>query len=109
LSTSNGPLVFRGQPGFRKVASRGALERRLRVCAERQISFDVTKVFALGWNITARWAASRTSAAGTKATQIMPVVDLNLSPEWEFNFGVGVGLTPNTDDLLIKLIVGRRF
>lgn len=39
---------------------------------------------------------------------IMPVVDLNLSPNWEFNFGVGVGLTSGTDHLLVKMILGRR-
>jgi len=39
----------------------------------------------------------------------MPVVDLDFSDDWEFNFGVGVGLTRSTDDLLLKLIVGHRF
>jgi len=41
--------------------------------------------------------------------QIFPSIDLNLSPDWEFNFGVGVGMTHNTDHLLIKMILGRRF
>lgn len=41
--------------------------------------------------------------------QIFPVVDLNVSPDWEVNFGVGFGLTKATDDLLIKLILGYRF
>ena len=41
--------------------------------------------------------------------QIVPAIDLNLSPQWEFNFGVGVGVTRSTDHLLVKLIVGRRF
>jgi len=41
--------------------------------------------------------------------QIVPAIDLNLSPEWEFNFGVGIGMTQSTDHLLIKMILGRRF
>jgi Putative MetA-pathway of phenol degradation len=41
--------------------------------------------------------------------QIIPAIDLNLSPDWEFNFGVGVGVTHSTDHLLVKMIVGRRF
>ena len=41
--------------------------------------------------------------------QIFPTLDLSLSPEWEFNFGVGIGLTRSTDGLLVKLILGRRF
>ena len=41
--------------------------------------------------------------------QIFAVTDLNLSPQWEFNFGVGFGMTQATDHLLIKMILGRRF
>ena len=41
--------------------------------------------------------------------QIVPCIDLNLSPAWEFNFGVGVGVTQGTDHLLVKMILGRRF
>jgi hypothetical protein len=41
--------------------------------------------------------------------QIVPCIDLNLSPAWEFNFGVGVGVTRGTDHLLVKMIIGRRF
>lgn len=40
--------------------------------------------------------------------QIVPALDLNLSPDWEFNLGVAVGLTRSTDRLLVKMIVGRR-
>ena len=40
---------------------------------------------------------------------IMPTIDLNLGPNWEFNFATGFGLTSGTDHLLVKMIVGRRF
>lgn len=40
---------------------------------------------------------------------LFAVTDLNLSPKWEFNFGVGVGLTGSTDHLIVKMILGRRF
>ena len=36
------------------------------------------------------------------------VVDLNVDPRWEINFGPGFGLTKNTDHFILKLIVGRR-
>ncbi len=41
--------------------------------------------------------------------QILPAIDLNLNPRWEFNFGVGVGVTRGTDHLLVKMILGYRF
>jgi len=41
--------------------------------------------------------------------QIFPAIDLNVSPKWEINFGVGIGLTRSTDHLILKMIIGRRF
>jgi hypothetical protein len=41
--------------------------------------------------------------------QIFPAIDLNLSPKWEINFGVGVGVTRSTDHLIAKSIIGYRF
>jgi hypothetical protein len=43
------------------------------------------------------------------AQQIFPAVNIDFGPEWEFNAGVGVGLTDSADRLLVKVIVGRRF
>jgi len=41
--------------------------------------------------------------------QIVPTIDYDFGPNWEFNFGVGVGVTRSTDHLLVKMIIGRRF
>src|SRR5271165_7195103 len=41
--------------------------------------------------------------------QIFVVTDLNVSPKWEINFGVGVGPTASTDHWIIKGILGRHF
>ena len=41
--------------------------------------------------------------------QIFPAIDLNVSPKWEINFGVGVGATRSTDHIIVKLILGYRF
>jgi hypothetical protein len=41
--------------------------------------------------------------------QIFAVTDLNVSPKWEINVGVGVGPTAATDHLIVKGILGRRF
>ena len=41
--------------------------------------------------------------------QFFPTVDLNVSPQWELNLGVGWGATRSTDHLIVKAIVGRRF
>ena len=41
--------------------------------------------------------------------KIFAVTDLNVSPKWEINFGVGVGPTAATDHLIVKGIVGYRW
>jgi hypothetical protein len=41
--------------------------------------------------------------------QIVPTIDYDFGPNWEFNLGVVIGVTHNTDHLLIKMIIGRRF
>ena len=41
--------------------------------------------------------------------QILPAIDVDFGKNWEFNFGVGVGVTAATDHLLIKAILGYRF
>ena len=75
-----------------------------------KISFDITKVVALGAEYySSLGKISHFNHWNEQEHQIMPVLDLNFSPDWEFNFGVGVGLTRSTDDLLVKLILGRRF
>ena len=41
--------------------------------------------------------------------QIFVVTDLNVSPKWEINIGVGIGPTAATDHWIIKGILGRHF
>ena len=41
--------------------------------------------------------------------QFFPAIDYDFGPNWEFNFGVGVGATRNTDHLMVKMILGHRF
>ena len=41
--------------------------------------------------------------------QIFPSLDLDLSPKWEINAGVGWGTTRSTDHLIVKGIIGYRF
>jgi hypothetical protein len=48
-------------------------------------------------------------AVSQQQHQIFPAIDLNLAPQWEINFGLGVGMTRSTDHLIAKMILGYRF
>jgi hypothetical protein len=67
-------------------------------------SYDATRLLALGFE----YYASLPSDAGPEH-QLFVVGDLAGASAWEVNAGVGFGLTRQTDALLLKLIVGRRF
>ena len=73
-------------------------------------SFDLTTKIAIGVEYySSLGPVGRLDSWEEQQHQIFPALDLNLSPNFEFNFGVGVGLTSATDDLLVKLILGYRF
>jgi hypothetical protein len=75
--------------------------------------------FKVGWDFTKRIQGGFEyygvvgpvrgfNAVPDQEEAIYPAIDLDLGPQWEFNFGVGFGLTQATDHLLIKMILGRR-
>jgi hypothetical protein len=75
-----------------------------------KISYDVTKVVSLGVEYySSLGLITHFSHWNEQQHQIFPVVDLNFSPKWEFNAGIGFGLTKSTDNLILKLILGRKF
>src|ERR1017187_8914870 len=75
-----------------------------------KISFDFTKKIAGGLEYyRALGPVSNFDSISQQSQQIFPTIDLNLSPDWEFNFGVGVDVTNSNDHLIVKCIVGRRF
>lgn len=74
----------------------------------------------VGWDFTKQVNAGIEYYAETGAVKhfdpwsdehhiIFPAVDLNVSPDWELNFGVGRGLTGTSEHWILKAIVGRRF
>jgi hypothetical protein len=75
-----------------------------------KVGYDITKVINGGFE----YYGSVGPLTGfdplrQQQQQVFAVTDLNFSPNWEFNFGVGVGLTGGSDHLLVKMIIGRRF
>ncbi len=75
-----------------------------------KFSYDITKKIAGGLEYYGSYGAvTGFDPLRDQQQQFFPTIDLNLSPEWEFNFGVGVGATRSTDHLIVKGIIGRRF
>ena len=75
-----------------------------------KVSYDFTKKVALGLEYYAAYGSlSGFDPLRDQEQQFFPSIDIDFAPEWEFNFGVGVGATRSTDHLIVKCIIGRRF
>ena len=73
-------------------------------------SYDVTKKVAVGLEYYgALGSITGFDPLHDQQQAIMPAIDLNLGPNWEFNLATGIGVTGGTDHLLVKMILGRRF
>lgn len=75
-----------------------------------KISYDFTKQIAGGIEYYADYGSiTNIASLHDQQQMIFPAIDLNVSPKWEINFGVGIGPTAATDHLIVKGILGRRF
>jgi hypothetical protein len=77
------------------------------------VTYDVTKLV----NVGVEYYSSLGDVLGfdpfiDQSHQIFAVLNLNFSPQWEFNIGPGWGLTnigDHRDHFILKMIIGRRF
>ncbi len=75
-----------------------------------KVSYDFTRVITGGLEYYASYGRLWSfDSFHNQQQQFFPAIDLNVSPNWEINFGVGVGPTASTDHLIVKAILGRRF
>jgi hypothetical protein len=75
-----------------------------------KVGYDFTKVVSGGLEYYADYGRiTAVSALHDQQQQLFVVSDLNVSPKWEINIGVGVGATASTDHWMVKAILGRHF
>jgi hypothetical protein len=75
-----------------------------------KVSYDFTSKITGGFEYYgALGPVSEFDPISQQSQQIFPVIDLNVSPDWEINFGAGVDVTNSADHLIVKCIIGRRF
>jgi hypothetical protein len=75
-----------------------------------KVNYELTKLVSAGFEYYgALGPLTGFDPLKDQQQQILPALDLNFGENWEFNVGVGVGVTHGTDHLLVKMIIGRRF
>ena len=110
VDKQKGRLYWSINPAFERTFHGPGVNRGLDFAPAVKVSWDFTKVFTGGVEYYGDYGSIRDIASLHDQQQmIFPAVDLNVSPDWEINFGVGVGPTAATDHWIVKAIIGRRF
>lgn len=87
-----------------------SVSRGIEFSPNLKVSYDVTPKVAAGFEYYgALGPVTGFDPVQDQQQQFFPTIDLNLAPQWEVNFGLGVGMTRSTDHLIAKLILGYRF
>ena len=77
---------------------------------EAKIGWDFTKIVNAGFEYYSETGTVKHFNPWLNEHHLLfAVTDLNVSPEWELNFGIGAGLTTTSEHWIVKAIVGRRF
>ena len=105
-----GRWYFSLNPAFDRSFHGESVNQGVTFSPDLKFSYDFTKKITGGFEYYgAVGPATDFLLTGQQQHQLFPAIDLNLSPNWEVNFGLGVGLTHSTDHLIAKMILGYRF
>jgi hypothetical protein len=105
-----GPWYFSFNPTFDKSFHGASVHDGFVFSPNFKLSYDFTKKVSSGIEYYGSLGpATEFLPLSEQEHQIVPTIDLNVSPKWEINFGLGVGLTHSTEHLIAKMILGYRF
>jgi hypothetical protein len=105
-----GPWYFAVNPALERTWHGPDVNLGLDFSPAVKVSYNFDKVVAGGVEYYADYGSLTDIASlHDQQQQIFPAIDLNVSPKWEINFGVGIGPTAATDHWIVKGILGRRF
>jgi hypothetical protein len=105
-----GPWYFSFNPSFERSFHGPGVNQGLVFSPNFKFSYNFTPLIAGGIEYYGSLGlVTGFDPISEQQQQIFPAIDLNVSPKWEINFGLGVGVTAATDHLIAKGIIGYRF
>jgi hypothetical protein len=104
-----GPWYWSFNPALEKAITGEDAGRGWEFSPNAQVSYDLTpQVTGALEYYGSLGPLSGFDPAPEQEQQLFAALDLNVSPKWEINLGVGQGFTAATDHLLVKTIFGYR-
>jgi hypothetical protein len=105
-----GRWYFAVNPALERTLHGPDVHQGLAFAPSAKISYDFSRVVSGGIEYYADYGPlDNFISVHNQQQQVFVVTDLNVSPLWEINIGVGVGATAATDHFIVKCILGRRF
>ena len=105
-----GRWYFAVNPAFERSLHGPSVNDGVGFAPDAKVSYDFNRYISGGLEYYSDYGSlNNIYSFHNQQQQFFPSIDLNVSPQWEINFGVGVGVTAATDHWIIKGIVGRRF
>ncbi len=97
-------------PTFDRALHGSDVRRGFEFSPNAKATYDITKKVAAGLEYYGSLGpATEFLPLRNQHHQFFPCVDLDVSPNWELNFGVGFEPNHASDRMILKFIVGRRF
>ena len=110
VDKQQGRLYWSVNPALERAYTGPESQRGWEFAPDAKISWSFTKAVAFGLEYySGLGPVEGLDPFPEQSQQFVPAFDLDVSPKWEINFGLGVGVTRNTDHMLFKTIIGRRF
>jgi hypothetical protein len=101
---------FAVNPAFERTFHGPSVNQGWQFAPAAKVGYDFTKVVSGGVEYYGDYGeVGNFATLHNQQQQVFVVTDLNVSPKWEINVGVGVGATASTDHWIIKGILGRHF
>ena len=104
-----GRFYWSVNPALEKGLSGSPENRKFEFAPNVMVTYDVTKKVNFGLEYYGAFGPlSDLQPWKAGAQQLFPAINLDFGPDWEFNAGVGFGLTDSAEPLIFKVILGRR-
>jgi hypothetical protein len=105
-----GPWYLSFNPTFDRALHGADVHRGFEFSPNAKVSYDFTKKIAGGLEYYGSLGpATDFLPPPQQHHQFFPSIDLDVSPNWELNFGVGFDPNHKSDHMIVKFIIGRRF
>ena len=110
IDRQSGPWYFSLNPVFDHSLKGEGAARGFEFSPNAKVSFQLVEEIAIGLEYYGSIGPlTDPYPVHDQEHQLVPAIDLDVSPEWEINVGVCFGITPGTDHVIAKMILGRRF